>query len=69
VRNPRADIARELRIANAARHGAASGCRARQPLGYRNVAPIAAIPEIVELNISHAIVARRCSATAKAVRG
>ena len=27
-------------------------------LNYHNVAPVAAIPEIVELNIGHAIVAR-----------
>jgi pyridoxine 5-phosphate synthase len=38
-------------------------------LNYHNVEPIAAIPEIVELNIGHAIVARAVfDGLAKAVR-
>jgi pyridoxine 5-phosphate synthase len=38
-------------------------------LNYHNVEPIAAIPEIVELNIGHAIVARAITdGLAKAVR-
>jgi len=52
---------RELeRIRHAARHGARAGLtvHAGHGLHYHNVAPIAAIPEIVELNIGHAIVAR-----------
>ena len=53
--------ARELeRVRHAARHGARAGLtvHAGHGLHYQNVAPIAAIPEIVELNIGHAIVAR-----------
>jgi pyridoxine 5-phosphate synthase len=60
------------RIANAARHGAAIGLRvhAGHGLDYHNVAPVAAIPEILELNIGHAIVARALfSGFAEAVRG
>lgn len=52
---------RELeRVRYAARHGARAGLtvHAGHGLHYHNVAPIAAIPEIVELNIGHAIVAR-----------
>jgi pyridoxine 5-phosphate synthase len=52
---------RELaRIASAARHAAELGLRvhAGHGLHYHNVQPVAAIPEIVELNIGHAIVAR-----------
>jgi len=52
---------RELeRIRHAARHGARAGLtvHAGHGLHYHNVAPIAAIPEIVELNIGHAIVER-----------
>jgi pyridoxine 5-phosphate synthase len=51
---------RELaRIAAAAREAARLGLEvaAGHGLHYRNVGPIAAIPEIVELNIGHAIVA------------
>lgn len=54
-------LARELkRVQDAARHGARIGLtvHAGHGLNYHNVAPIAAIPEIVELNIGHAIVAR-----------
>lgn len=54
-------LARELaRVQHAARYGARIGLRvhAGHGLNYHNVAPIAAIPEIVELNIGHAIVAR-----------
>jgi pyridoxine 5-phosphate synthase len=48
------------RIAAAARFAAAAGLEvhAGHGLNYHNVGPIAAIPEIVELNIGHAIVAR-----------
>jgi pyridoxine 5-phosphate synthase len=53
--------ARELeRLRTAARRAATLGLtvHAGHGLDYQNVAPIAAIPEIVELNIGHAIVAR-----------
>ena len=53
--------ARELsRLADAARHAAALGLvvNAGHGLDYHNVQPVAAIPEVVELNIGHAIVAR-----------
>jgi pyridoxine 5-phosphate synthase len=53
--------ARELtRITDAARHAASLGLRvhAGHGLNYHNVQPIAAIDEIVELNIGHSIVAR-----------
>jgi pyridoxine 5-phosphate synthase len=53
--------ARELeRVRTAARHAAALGIEvhAGHGLNYRNVGPVAAIPEIVELNIGHAIVAQ-----------
>ncbi|HKE96046.1 MAG TPA: pyridoxine 5'-phosphate synthase [Povalibacter sp.] len=53
--------ARELkRVQDAARYAARAGLRvhAGHGLNYHNVQPIAAIPEIVELNIGHAIVAR-----------
>jgi pyridoxine 5-phosphate synthase len=48
------------RLVDAAREGARIGLEvaAGHGLHYRNVGPIAAIPEIVELNIGHAIVAR-----------
>ncbi|HEX7011909.1 MAG TPA: pyridoxine 5'-phosphate synthase [Steroidobacteraceae bacterium] len=48
------------RIRDAARHAAALRLtvHAGHGLHYHNVQPIAAIPEIVELNIGHAIVAR-----------
>ncbi len=48
------------RIAQAARLAASAGLEvhAGHGLNYHNVGPIAAIPEIVELNIGHAIVAR-----------
>ena len=48
------------RIVDAAAFGAKLGLRihAGHGLHYDNVAPIAAIPEIVELNIGHGIVAR-----------
>jgi pyridoxine 5-phosphate synthase len=52
--------ARELkRIETAARHAASLGLtvHAGHGLHYHNVQPIAASPEIVELNIGHAIVA------------
>ncbi|MEO7385297.1 MAG: pyridoxine 5'-phosphate synthase [Gammaproteobacteria bacterium] len=49
-----------FRIAAAARFAAAAGLEvhAGHGLNYHNIGPIAAIPEIVELNIGHAIVAR-----------
>jgi pyridoxine 5-phosphate synthase len=53
--------ARELeRVRSAAMHGARAGLtvHAGHGLNYHNVVPIAAIPEIIELNIGHAIVAR-----------
>jgi pyridoxine 5-phosphate synthase len=56
-----ADRARELaRLADAARRAAAAGLsvNAGHGLDYHNVQPVAAIPELVELNIGHAIVAR-----------
>jgi pyridoxine 5-phosphate synthase len=48
------------RIREAARFGAENGLtvHAGHGLHYHNVEPIAAIPEIVELNIGHAIIAR-----------
>ena len=53
--------AQELRrLEVAARHAAARGLEvhAGHGLNYHNVAPVAAIRDIVELNIGHAIVAR-----------
>ena len=55
------DRARELeRLQRAARHADRLGLtvHAGHGLNYHNVQAIAAIPEIVELNIGHAIVAR-----------
>jgi pyridoxine 5-phosphate synthase len=48
------------RLADAARRAAALGLvvNAGHGLDYHNVQPVAAIPEVVELNIGHAIVAR-----------
>ena len=53
--------AREFeRVRQAARHAARLGVEvhAGHGLNYHNVQPVAAIPEIVELNIGHAIVAQ-----------
>lgn len=53
--------ARELRrLQDAARHAAGLGLavHAGHGLNYHNVQPVAAIPEIVELNIGHSIIAR-----------
>jgi pyridoxine 5-phosphate synthase len=53
--------ARELeRLRSAARHAAMHGLtvHAGHGIDYHNVGPVAALPEIVELNIGHAIVAR-----------
>jgi pyridoxine 5-phosphate synthase len=53
--------ARELeRLRSAARHAAMHGLtvHAGHGLDYQNVGPVAALSEIVELNIGHAIVAR-----------
>lgn len=53
--------AREFeRLASAARRAAALGLEvhAGHGLTYQNVMPVAAIPEIVELNIGHCIIAR-----------
>ena len=53
--------ARELaRLRDAARHATASGliAHAGHGLDYQNVQPVAAIPELAELNIGHAIIAR-----------
>jgi len=64
--------AREFeRMRSAARFAARLGLvvNAGHGLNYHNVGPIAAIPEIVELNIGHAIVARAIvDGLAKAVR-
>ncbi|HEX3395077.1 MAG TPA: pyridoxine 5'-phosphate synthase [Steroidobacteraceae bacterium] len=64
--------ARELeRLRNAARFAASLGLtvNAGHGLNYHNVEPIAAIPEIIELNIGHSIVARAImDGLAKAVR-
>jgi pyridoxine 5-phosphate synthase len=48
------------RLLEAARYGSRIGLtvHAGHGLHYHNVQPVAAIPEIVELNIGHAIVAR-----------
>jgi len=48
------------RLRKAARHGRECGLtvHAGHGLHYHNVSPIAAMPEIVELNIGHAIIAR-----------
>lgn len=59
------------RLVRAAHTGAEMGLRvnAGHGLDYHNVQPVAAIPEIVELNIGHAIVARSMfSGMAAAVR-
>jgi pyridoxine 5-phosphate synthase len=56
-----ADRARELdRLRRAARHAAERGLtvHAGHGLDYQNVGLVAATPEIVELNIGHAIIAR-----------
>jgi pyridoxine 5-phosphate synthase len=56
-----AEQAAELeRIREAARFGAENGLivHAGHGLHYHNVEPVAAIPEIVELNIGHAVIAR-----------
>lgn len=56
-----ADRARELaRIASAASRATAAGlvANAGHGLDYHNVQPVAALPELAELNIGHAIVAR-----------
>ncbi len=52
-------LARE-QLVRAAQNAAQAGLKvnAGHGLNYRNVTPIAAIPEIVELNIGHAIIAR-----------
>ncbi|MCP5328769.1 MAG: pyridoxine 5'-phosphate synthase [Steroidobacteraceae bacterium] len=55
------DAARELeRLRAAARQAAQAGLEvhAGHGLNYQNVQPVAAIPQIVELNIGHAIVGR-----------
>jgi pyridoxine 5-phosphate synthase len=48
------------RLVEAAQHGSRIGLtvHAGHGLHYHNVQPVAAIPEIVELNIGHAIIAR-----------
>jgi len=48
------------RLAAAAHHAAAAGLvvNAGHGLDYHNVQPVAALPEIVELNIGHAIISR-----------
>jgi len=54
----RADELSRVRQAAAYAHGLGIGVHAGHGLNYHNVQPIAAIPEIAELNIGHAIVAR-----------
>jgi pyridoxine 5-phosphate synthase len=56
---PRADPAL-LEIAEAARHARSLGLavHAGHGLTYRNVTPVAAVPEIEELNIGHSVVSR-----------
>jgi len=59
------------RLRNAAKFAASLGLtvNAGHGLNYHNVEPIAAIPEIIELNIGHALVARSIfDGLAKAVR-
>jgi pyridoxine 5-phosphate synthase len=48
------------RLAQAAQHASAAGLivNAGHGLDYHNVQPVAALPQLVELNIGHAIVAR-----------
>ena len=56
-----ADLARELgRLQAAARHAVTRGLAAHagHGLDYHNVRPVGAIPELAELNIGHAIIAR-----------
>jgi len=57
-------LAQQQRIHKAARHalGLGLGCAAGHGLDYFNVAAIAAMEEIDELNIGHSIVARACYA-------
>lgn len=58
---PGAERGRELsRLADAARRavGAGLAANAGHGLDYHNVQPVAAIPELAELNIGHAIVSR-----------
>jgi len=57
---PAARRAELERIAVAARHGAGRGLvvNAGHGLHYHNVAPLAALPELAEFNIGHAIIAR-----------
>jgi pyridoxine 5-phosphate synthase len=47
-----------IRVAAERAHALGLAVHAGHGLHYHNVAPIAAIPEIVELNIGHAIVAQ-----------
>jgi pyridoxine 5-phosphate synthase len=67
-----AEQARELeRLQRSARFAASRGLEvhAGHGLHYQNVTPVAAIPEIVELNIGHAIIARALfDGLARAVR-
>jgi pyridoxine 5-phosphate synthase len=61
-----------MRLVTAARHGSQIGLvvHAGHGLHYHNVLPVAAVPEIVELNIGHAIIARAVfDGLAAAVRG
>jgi len=60
-----------MRLAEAARYGSRVGLtvHAGHGLHYHNVQPVAAVPEIVELNIGHSIVARAVmDGMARAVR-
>jgi len=52
------DPAQLRRLVTAARHAAAIGleCHAGHGLGFDTVAPVAAIPEIIELNIGHFLI-------------
>lgn len=58
--SPEVQQAELLRVATAATYAQQAGIKvnAGHGLNYHNVKPIAALPEIIELNIGHAIVAR-----------
>lgn len=60
ARNTEEQGAELYRLATAARQAAAAGLEvhAGHGLNYHNVGPVAALPEVVELNIGHAIVGR-----------
>jgi pyridoxine 5-phosphate synthase len=59
-RQPARVARRSCTVARAAGHAAACGLivNAGHGLDYHNVQPVAALPEVAELNIGHAIVSR-----------